>query len=424
MIKFLFKGLFRDKSRSLFPIIVVTVGAFISVLLYSWMTGIMNDMISATAKFSTGHTRIMTQAYAAIEDQVPNDLGIENVSEVLTKLRADYPDMVWVPRIHFGGLLDIPDANGETLKQGPFMGLGIDFFSPNAQDTELMNIEKSLVRGTMPKQVNEVLISDKFAQELGVEPGDTATLFGSTIDGSLSLYNFKVAGTVRFGITAMDRGSVIADVQAVQLALNMPDGASDIFGFSIDMFYNNEAMINLAAQFNQKNLDLKDDFSLQMFSLGQQQGMDQMLAVIDAMGGIIIGIFLFAMSLVLWNSGLMGSIRRYGEIGIRLAMGESKGAIYRSLIMESILIGIIGSVIGTFIGVSFSYYIEIVGWDFSEYMQNSSMMIQSVYRARVTPTSYYIGFFPGLIAPLFGTMIAGIGVYRRNTAELFKELEI
>jgi putative ABC transport system permease protein len=31
---------------------------------------------------------------------------------------------------------------------------------------------------------------------------------------------------------------------------------------------------------------------------------------------------------------------------------------------------------------------------------------------------------PGLIAPLLGTMAAGIGIYRRQTSQLFKELEV
>jgi hypothetical protein len=58
-------------------------------------------------------------------------------------------------------------------------------------------------------------------------------------------------------------------------------------------------------------------------------------------------IFILAMSLVLWNSGLLGGLRRYGEIGVRLAMGEEKRHVYGSMIIESVFIGLAGSVIGT-----------------------------------------------------------------------------
>jgi len=63
MIKFLIKGLMRDKKRSLFPVLVVAIGVFLTTLLYSWMMGVFNEMIDGNARFDTGHVKIMTQAY-------------------------------------------------------------------------------------------------------------------------------------------------------------------------------------------------------------------------------------------------------------------------------------------------------------------------------------------------------------------------
>jgi putative ABC transport system permease protein len=130
------------------------------------------------------------------------------------------------------------------------------------------------------------------------------------------------------------------------------------------------------------------------------------------------------MSIVLWNAGLMNGIRRFGEIGVRLALGESKGDVYRSMVFESICIGIIGSVLGTILGLALSYWMQYQGFDFSSMMQKSTIMISSVMRAQVTPTAYYIGFLPGIFASVLGTMFAGIGIYKRQTSQLFKELEV
>ena len=44
--------------------------------------------------------------------------------------------------------------------------------------------------------------------------------------------------------------------------------------------------------------------------------------------------------------------------------------------------------------------------------------------AKVTPPAYVIGFIPGLMANVLGASIAGIGIYRRKTAQLMKELEV
>jgi putative ABC transport system permease protein len=119
----------------------------------------------------------------------------------------------------------------------------------------------------------------------------------------------------------------------------------------------------------------------------------------------------------------MSGLRRYGEVGVRLAVGESKGHVYRTMIMESLLTGIIGSVLGTIIGVSLSYYFQKHGLEMSGIMKGAKMMMSNKMRALVTPASFYIGLIPGLVATVLGTMIAGIGIFKRQTSQLFKELE-
>ncbi len=51
------------------------------------------------------------------------------------------------------------------------------------------------------------------------------------------------------------------------------------------------------------------------------------------------------------------------------------------------------------------------------------MMMSGVFRAQITPTSYYIGFIPGFFATILGAALGGIGIYKRQTAQLFKELQ-
>ena len=60
----------------------------------------------------------------------------------------------------------------------------------------------------------------------------------------------------------------------------------------------------------------------------------------------------------------------------------------------------------------------------SEDTANSTIIMPSVMRAYVTPNLFFIGFIPGLFSMLFGTALAGRGIYKRETARLFKELEV
>ena len=422
MIKFLLKGLIRDRSRSLFPILTVVAGVMLTVILYSWVKGTQTDLIRANANFNTGHVKIMSFAYSRESDQIPNDLAYTGVADLLTELRNNRPEMIWTPRIRFGGLLDIPDKFGETRSQAPVAGLAVDLLSSQTPETEILNLKEALVRGTLPAKRGEVLISEELSRKLGVKIGDTATMVSSTMYGSLSTYNFIISGTIRFGISAMDRGAMLTDISDIQRALDMDDTAGEIVGYFRDDIYRNNTASIIAEEFNSKNAG-EDEFRPVMVTLRNQAGLAQTLDLSAYISAVLIGLFVIVMSIVLWNAGLMASLRRYGEIGVRLAIGENKGHIYRSMIAESLMVGFFGSVLGTAIGVAISYYLQVHGIDISSMLKNASMMISDVMKAQVTPVSFFIGFIPGLLATLLGTSISGIGIYQRQTSQLAKELE-
>ncbi len=424
MIKFLLKGILRDKSRSLLPIIVISLGVFLTIFMSGWMKGIFTDMVDMNAKFTTGHVKIMTRAYAENEKQIPNDLALLDADNWMQKLNTEYADVEWVQRIHFGGLIDVPDAKGETRAQGPAMGKAVDLFSENTNEPERMNITKSLVKGVMPSKSGEALISDEFAERFGVKLGDKVTIFGSTMYGSMMFQTFDVTGTISFGISMLDRGAIIVDIKDAQKALDMEDASSEILGYFKESSYDDIRADSLKADFNGKYSSIDDEYSPQMFKLTEQGILKEMLDRGENMTSIMVFIFIIAMSIVLWNTGLLGGLRRYSEYGVRLALGEEKGHIYKTIIIEAIIIGFIGSVVGTILGVGACYYLQENGIDFSAMMKNVDMMMPPVYRAIVTPDLFYVGFIPGLVAMTLGNALAGYAIYKRKTATLFKELEV
>ena len=423
MIRFFFKGLMRDRSRSLFPVLTVVIGVMLTVFLFNWINGAEFNFIDSSARFNTGHVKVMSRAYAQEADQVPNDLALIGVRSLLDQLRREHPEMIWTPRIRFGGLLDIPDAQGETRAQGPVMGLAIDLLSAGSPEPGIFKLDQALVRGRTPQQAGEILVSEDFARRLNVQPGETATLISVTMQGSMAVANFTVAGTIRFGMEAMDRGAMIADIADVRAALDMEDAAGEILGFFGDFVYRDPRASEMAARFNAAGSGAVDEFAPVMDTLSNQAGMADLLAMMRMFSSLVLVIFVGVMSIVLWNAGLMGSLRRYGEIGVRLAMGETKTHIYGSLILEALMIGALGSVIGTAIGLALSYYLQAHGFNVGFIMKNASLFISNVFRAKVSSVSYVVGFIPGLVATFLGSSISGLGIYRRKTSQLMKELE-
>jgi putative ABC transport system permease protein len=423
MIRFLLKGLLRDRSRSALPFLTVILGSMLTVVGFSWLNGAISTIVESGANFSAGHVKVMSRAYAAEAELAPNDLALEGLGALLAELRRDHPSLVWTPRIKFGGLIDIPDENGETGSQGPAAGLAVDLRSPGSPERRLLNLDKAVVRGRLPEVPGEILLSDGLAERLGVGPGDTATLIGATMYGAMAVRNFTVAGTLRFGIAAMDRGAVVADIADIQAALDMADAAGEVLGFERDSLYRKKEATALAAAFNAAHAGDEGDFAPVMLTLHEQGGFAQTLDFATSIYSLMLVLFILVMSIVLWNAGLMGSLRRYGEFGIRLALGEDHGRLYRTLIAEGAIVGLLGSSVGTALGLAVAYYLQTKGLNISGMLKNASMIITDVLRARVTTASYVIGFVPGLAATFLGKAVSGFGVYKRKTSELAKEFE-
>jgi putative ABC transport system permease protein len=423
MIKFLFKGLLRDRHRSLVPLIIVFLGVMLTVVFQSWLSGVLGDSIESNARFATGHVKVMTKSYADNSEQMPNDLALLETDSIMATLRKEFPDLAWAERIHFAGMIDVPDDRGETRAQGTILGFGIDLLSGDNTEAGRMNIPRSIVQGRLPARPGEILLSNLLAKKLKIGPGDTVSLIGSTMYGEMAIYNFVLAGTVEFGAQAMDRGTMIADIGDIRQALNMENAAGEILGFFNSGYYDDELAGETASRFNKEFNVKSDKFSPVMITLKMQSGMEILVDYSSRMLGIMIFVFLLAMSIVLWNAGLLGGLRRYGEFGMRLAIGEEKGHVYRTMIYESFIIGIMGSLAGVLAGMGIASYLQKYGVDLGKMMQNATIMMPTVFHARITPETWFIGFIPGVFSTLIGTMLSGIGIYKRQTAQLFKELE-
>ena len=209
----------------------------------------------------------------------------------------------------------------------------------------------------------------------------------------------------------------------MQKALDMENCAGEILGFFKNDLYQKEKSSEIALAFNSNYNDKNNEFSPVMTTLYNQNDLSSIIDMASKFTGIIAFIFIGAMSVVLWNSGLLSGLRRYGEFGVRLAMGETKKHIYGSLIFESLITGIIGSVIGTIAGLAIGYYLEYKGINMASMFKNATLTVDNVIRADVTIYSYFIGFIPGICATILGSAISGINIFKRNTSQLFKELE-
>ena len=323
MIRFLTKGLLRDRSRSLFPVLIITITVGIVIFTIGFMKGTMNSVFLDTAVIISGHEKVVTRAYKEESQMLPNDLALLDVDQMVENLNIEYPTHFWSPRITFGGLLDIPDNNGETKDQGPVIAIGVDLLSSDSRVPEIWGLEKYLVDGKLPTTSKEVLISKKLATKLNIAVGDLATYIGTTMHNAFTTYNFLVVGLFNLRKGQADNQMMLVDISGAREALDMENAASEIFGFTHSLFYNDDKAVSLRTNYNNSYSDTSDIFSPVM--LAMRDSSEQMGTMIDMVDGFLLiigGVFLTIVTIVLWNMGLMNGLRRHGEFGLRLAIGE------------------------------------------------------------------------------------------------------
>ena len=85
MITFLTKGLIRDRTRSFFPVIVISLTVAIVVFGSGFMRGVMNSMLLDTAVILSGHEKVVTRAYSEESQLMPNDLALLGSNELIKR---------------------------------------------------------------------------------------------------------------------------------------------------------------------------------------------------------------------------------------------------------------------------------------------------------------------------------------------------
>jgi putative ABC transport system permease protein len=129
----------------------------------------------------------------------------------------------------------------------------------------------------------------------------------------------------------MDQGSVIIDLKDVRDALDMNDAAGEIIGYLPDNYYDDKLAEQVVKRFDLLFPAHGDKYAPVMTTLRRQNNLGQMMDQINQVGGLVVFVFVLSMSLVFWNAGLLGGLRRYIEFGTRLAIGEDYSHIYNDL---------------------------------------------------------------------------------------------
>ena len=343
------RNLWRNGRRTALTLAAIAVGFALAVLSVNLATGSYNDMIRAGISQQAGHVVVQALGYQSDPDDA---LRVTDATAVAAALQAIDPSAVVTRRVNLRGLLVSPSGS---------VGAGVMAVDPVAERSLSMVADRIVDGAWLDDDDRGVLIGQGMADRLGVGVGDKLVYMGQHGGDEVSSRLFRVKGIFRTGSTDMDGFVALAHVDAGSELLCAPDTVHQVALHLTDPDDTAAAAAAAAAALGRPDLEVLD-WRAALPELGAMIQVDRQtnefmlyaITLIVAMGVV--------------NTVLMSVLERTREFGVLLAIGVRPRMIAQLVLLEGLVLGLLGTVIGLGLGVALSFPLVTWGLDYSSFL--------------------------------------------------------
>jgi putative ABC transport system permease protein len=336
MMKFLriaVRNVFRNPRRTAFTMLVIVFGAVAMLLAGGFITFNFEGLREMTIRNGLGHLQIFTSQYAASGEEHALANGIERPADLEKWLMKQPHVVVTTQEIELVGLI----SNGD--KSETFIGRGID---PAWQETMGFDTRVNSGRALDPHSSEpEVVLGSGLAETMKVKIGEPLTLLSTTTLGALNAVDVRVVGTFSTGIKEFDARALKVTVGTAQTLLDT-NRVTKIIVRLDDTKNTNRSAATIAAALKSSGhsqIAIKTWRDLATF----YKQVVMLYASIFIFLGIIIFILVILSSS---NTMMMTVLERVQEIGTLLALGTRRRQIVLIFLLEGLVIGFFGGLLG------------------------------------------------------------------------------
>jgi len=333
VLRLAWRNLWRQSRRTWLTIGAMVFSNALLVFMISIQFGMYDLMIDNTLQSFTGHMQVQAPGYKddhKIRQVVPDIDGLTDT------LRQELD-------------LETISARGAAfaLASSEDRSYGLQIFGVDPIHEKLVSSIPGLVNEgdfLSDNDAAEIVIGKVLAKNLRVGLGDELTLLGSGRDGSFAAGVVNVTGIFDSGVPDMDRS--IAEVP---------------LGYFQDTFFmegaGHEIVIttpNLAAiapiLLEAENLLPADSDLVVHDWVALQPGLKQAIQADISSAFFMYGVLVVLVAFSVLNTQLMSVLERTHEFGIVMSLGLTPGRLGRLVILETLMMGAIGMILGALLG--------------------------------------------------------------------------
>lgn len=344
MFKLAFRNVFRQKLHSAMTLAAIAGGVVGLIISGGWVNDVYLQLSEALIHSQSGHLQVYKTGYFAAGSRTPEKYLIP-APDAIKKLIATEPEVGNVmARLNFSGLLN----NGRS--DLPIIGEGVE----PGQEAKL-GTSVSIITGRQLEDKDEfgVVVGQGVAHGLKLKPGDQLSLIANALEGALNSIDLEVVGVFQSFSSDYDARAIKISLAAAQQLL----GTEDVNTLVITLNKTEDTdrvAARLKEQHDKLDLEVKTWIELNDFY-------EKTVALYKSQFAVIQFIILVMIVLSVANSVNMSIFERTGEFGTMMAMGNRRSQVFHLILVESVLLGLIGSVIGLGLGIMLALAISAIG---------------------------------------------------------------
>jgi ABC-type lipoprotein release transport system permease subunit len=358
-----FRNLVQHQRRTLFLGLAIAAVTALLVLLTGLSTGVRETMIDTATTLSTGHVNVGGFYKVTAGQAAPVVTDYKKVLEIAKKA---VPEMAFAVQRGRGWAKVVSDTGSMQLG---ITGIDIKSEPKVAQALQLVsgNLNDLAQPGTM-------LLFDNQSEKLGVKVGDAITISAPTTRGTNNTIDVRVVAIAR-GIGLLSMWNTFIPMESLRALYQLNSNATGVIQIMLKEQYVPK-IPELAARLRTdlekagfrmmtpdprafwmkfqsvaredwtgQKLDVtswEDELSFMMWTLQALQGLT----------GILITILLAIVIIGIMNTMWIAIRERTREIGTLRAIGMQRGGVLWMFLLESLLLGFIGSAVGALLGLA------------------------------------------------------------------------
>jgi ABC-type lipoprotein release transport system permease subunit len=342
LLKMSFRDLGRNRRRSFFSALAVSVGLAILILMASVIEGEMGSAIQGSIILQSGDIQVRAASYDENKSSLKWEDLVINPDQVAGQIAALPQVKAATPRLFASGFLS---AGNESS------GVQIYGIDPNSVAND--PYRQAVISGSYlaADDSGGVLIGKPAADKLHLKAGDNVSLSVNTSNGDVAAQTFVVRGIYSTNTFAFDSGIIFLPLAKAQAITQTQNHASTIFVLLKDI----STTDSVAAALKGPGLKVLTWKDLNTLILDWETTANSYISILYL-------IILAITASVIINTLIMSVYERTREIGILSAVGMRAGRIMSLFLSESALLAAGGVVMGVILGLLATYFFNIKGF--------------------------------------------------------------